>query len=89
MQRLNIAIQDSAGYRDMAMQSYLGEKEACNELCETNEVNKDVLDGMLDDMSAPGGQYANDIEMAGDQAYAWSVFHTDAANPKKLKYRAK
>jgi hypothetical protein len=87
MRKLKIPIQDSASYRELALQSYNAEVVECDELCERNTLENEVLAEMLEDVSPPAGQYASDAGIFGANAYIWSIFHTDFTNQEKIRYQ--
>ncbi|MCP9752451.1 RHS repeat domain-containing protein [Ferruginibacter sp. HRS2-29] len=87
MTKLNIAAADSAGYRQAAYNSYLLEKSACEEICVGTTTENETLSLLLEDVSAPAGQYANDASTAIGSRYAWSMFSPDFAAGPKLKYQ--
>ena len=88
MRKLSISVLDSAAYRDAAWQSYQSEVEECDALCEKDNIDKDILQQMLDDVTPPAGQYANDVHSDGSAAYQWSIFHTDFVDATKRRYQA-
>ncbi|MFT3981667.1 MAG: RHS repeat-associated core domain-containing protein [Ferruginibacter sp.] len=88
MTKLGIAVADTASYRDAAWKSYNTELAICDAICTTGtDLLAEIKEGLLMDVSAPAGQYANDYLMGENERYAWSVFKKDPLNPAKLKYQ--
>ena len=72
MQKAGIAPADSAGYRSHAWEAWEKALADCDELCGTVSEYDDIRKAMLNDMSAPSGQYA----MAGNDQDIYSIFYS-------------
>jgi hypothetical protein len=88
MLKLHISVADSASYRQAALNSYEIEKTTCNEICGTTGIEDETLALMLEDVSAPAGQYANDAGVNLSGRYPWSIFSADFSAAPKLKYQS-
>jgi RHS repeat-associated protein len=73
MNRAGISVQDSAGYRSVALEAYEKAKADCDELCNKNTEANDLRRAMLSDLTSPSGQYAN-LDSADDK---YSIFYTE------------
>ena len=76
-------VKDTTASRGTAWAAYEVAVEACNALCDSTSQTSDVLKQMLQDVTAPSGQYAR-----LDSLSIYSIFYTDGIpNTKQVPYQ--
>ena len=81
LNKLGVSLSDSALYRNAVAAAYTDAVEICNITCNKTGEHTYIRKGMILDMTAPFGQYANpDTALLAYPAKRGNIF--DAANPK-------
>ncbi|MEO5889697.1 MAG: RHS repeat-associated core domain-containing protein [Ferruginibacter sp.] len=73
MLKAGISPADSGSYRDQALQAFTQGQTDCSLVCSTVSESDEVYTAMLNDVTAPSGQYANPDSSAID---IYSIFYT-------------
>lgn len=76
MERMGIAVTDTARYRIPAFNAYKELSSSCEDLCLGRTIDKDYRAQMLADMTAPDGQYADPDKITG-----YSIFQNGPTRP--------
>lgn len=71
MLRGGVSPSDSASYRGAALTAYADASAACDALCNTTSPVAEKKESMLQDLTAPSGQYA----MVDDSSYVYSIYY--------------